>query len=120
MAGSYDLICERIPGPARYEKKFMAGNDRPFVLGAEPLEAEIEMLRVEIDRLHNIAQQAPPAEDEPPDHVDGWRISKQRGYWRASRRIGKLVATLHLGRVFNLDAAKEKIREKETMLARSD
>ncbi len=69
-------------------------------------------VELQTERLNTVKQ----TETGIPGNVEGWTIALTGGYYKAFKKVAGKVRGVHLGKVFALDRAVEKIRSKEIEL----
>jgi len=86
---------------------------------AKQLEEETQGLVLQKEELEQALQDLKNKSDQsdiPPGEkikVDGWNVVKGKdGYFRANRKIKGKVVSVYLGKKFNEEKAREKIRAK--------
>ncbi|ETR67276.1 MAG: hypothetical protein OMM_11773 [Candidatus Magnetoglobus multicellularis str. Araruama] len=81
------------------------------------LESKLENLNKELDKVRqtNIVVNLEKSKPEiNPKNVMGWNVQQSKdGYYRCYRKINKQVHSIYIGKEFNLEKIRIRIREKE-------
>lgn len=89
----------------RLERQIQADNQ---------LAETVRYLQAELDKIQTETSQAQgKIESDIPKTLEGWSINQhKRGYYRAFRKVAGKSRCVHLGKPFDLDAAREKLKAK--------